>query len=315
MIYITIFIITIFIVVTIIKRVDSSDKQQNKTVDKLNHSIKELTEIKDINLKISFNEQMQINTISSIIEKSGKERNSSIEYMIDREMQNLIRVYFPTIFRIILGIDNNRITNEEAQKWHENKEFMSKKINELNILTSSLANQKLSFIDIRKSIEKFIYDTQIEISRKIEVNVITGSGNSKNIDIDYTLRNIHNVVEAEQYFNKGTEYFNKGNYYVALQYFDKAASLGDKDALYQLGNLHLEGKGTPQNLEKAYQNYIQSAELGHEKAQYNIGLFYLQGQFVSQDILEGTKWMEKSSQNGHLEATNVLNYIKGLKNE
>lgn len=135
------------------------------------------------------------------------------------------------------------------------------------------------------------------------------SGNSRVTPILNDFTDVANLVESEKYFNKGTELFNNGDYSNAVTYFEKAGDLGDKDALYQLGNAYLQGKGVSQNLHKSFYYYLKSANLNHEKAQYNVGLFHLQGKLGNQNIEEGVNWIKKSASNGYPEAKQILHDI------
>src|SRR5690606_12370616 len=108
--------------------------------------------------------------------------------------------------------------------------------------------------------------------------------------------------KAEKLYNDGVSLFSEGKFVEANRYFEQASELNDKDALYQLGNSFLEGKGVTQDFIKAGEYYFRAANLDHIKAQYNLGLLLLQGNLGAADVTQGRKWITKSALNGYSEA-------------
>ena len=70
------------------------------------------------------------------------------------------------------------------------------------------------------------------------------------------------------YVNLGTAYYDgkgvKKDYQKAIEYYKKAADLGDVVAYVNLGKIYYEGKGVKQDYQKALQYYKKAADLGDE---------------------------------------------------
>lgn len=131
------------------------------------------------------------------------------------------------------------------------------------------------------------------------------------------------------------------------------AKKGDKDAQYELGVLHREGRGVPQDLKRAAQWFEAAAKQGHSQAanelkkldlspkeppqllaikpkslpkqataedQYHLGMQYLHGEGVAQDHKEAMNWLRKAATHGHLGAQFELGLLyheglAGVKND
>jgi len=63
----------------------------------------------------------------------------------------------------------------------------------------------------------------------------------------------------------------EGDYDGAIEYFKKAAGLGDLGAHYELSVMYREGKGVEKDDKKAVHHLEQAAIGGHPKARYNLG--------------------------------------------
>lgn len=124
------------------------------------------TNFDKIKLDISFEEQMSINSMVSILEASSKDRKNEIYYKIDKEAQNFVTVYFNTIYSIALFMNKLDLSSDEKEvisKYNSDKDFISQKLNAFTILISSILNQNSSFLEIRYNIEKWVYDVRQEI--------------------------------------------------------------------------------------------------------------------------------------------------------
>lgn len=82
---------------------------------------------------------------------------------------------------------------------------------------------------------------------------------------------------------------------INLQEFNEAAAKGNKWAQYDLGMLHLKGRGVPQNYVAARQWLEKSAAQGHPAAQCELGILYTYGNGVPQDYATARQWFEKSA--------------------
>ncbi len=64
--------------------------------------------------------------------------------------------------------------------------------------------------------------------------------------------------------------------------YQKAADLGNADAMFNLGWLYEDGNGVEQSYEKAAELYQKAADLGNAIAMNNMGLLYESGYGVNQ---------------------------------
>ena len=69
----------------------------------------------------------------------------------------------------------------------------------------------------------------------------------------------------------GTYRYEKGDYDTAVEYWTKAAELGDAGAHYQLADSYYYGEGVERDEEKAVYHYEKAAMGGHHLARYNLG--------------------------------------------
>ena len=65
----------------------------------------------------------------------------------------------------------------------------------------------------------------------------------------------------------------EGDYDGALEYFTKAAELGDSEAHYQLASLYHDGRGVEKNMKKEVYHLEKAAIGGHPGARHNLGYY------------------------------------------
>lgn len=94
----------------------------------------------------------------------------------------------------------------------------------------------------------------------------------------------------------------------ALQYFEKAASLGVLDAYYNVGLMHYNGWGTPKNAEKAAEIFENAALQGQRNAMHNLGMLYFFGKVKPFDENIGRAWVYLSKPDAERPA-----FLKSLK--
>lgn len=87
---------------------------------------------------------------------------------------------------------------------------------------------------------------------------------------------------------------------LAIRLFEKAAELGDLEAMCQLGSYgpsskHLEGSSSLDWLRK-------SAEAGHPPAEFSLGAMYHRGQGVEESLKEAVSWYRRAADHGHAAA-------------
>ena len=69
----------------------------------------------------------------------------------------------------------------------------------------------------------------------------------------------------------GNKYYEKGDYQTALEYFTKAAELGDSDAHYNLSIMYREGEGVDKDEKKKVFHLEVAAIAGHPDARHDLG--------------------------------------------
>lgn len=95
---------------------------------------------------------------------------------------------------------------------------------------------------------------------------------------------------------------NNGNFKEAYQLFTKSAWQQNPEAFFYLSLMNKEGKGTPQNNQKALTYLRKSAELNQPNALFTLGTMYLKGEGVQQDMNKALPLLEKATQMGHTKA-------------
>lgn len=92
------------------------------------------------------------------------------------------------------------------------------------------------------------------------------------------------------------------DYRQAMQWYLKAANLGDRDAMNNIGALYSSGHGVAINYREALKWYRKSAALGNRTAMNNIGFAYDVGHGVAIDDVEAVRWYRKSAEAGNPDA-------------
>ena len=96
----------------------------------------------------------------------------------------------------------------------------------------------------------------------------------------------------------GQREYVSGNYESAITEWTPVAEDGNARAQYNLGWMHANGKGTPQDYTLAIKWYKKSAEQGNVNAQYNLANLYLRGQGVAQNDKLAFSWFMKAAEQG-----------------
>ena len=92
----------------------------------------------------------------------------------------------------------------------------------------------------------------------------------------------------------------------AVEWFKKAAYLGDSFGKYNLGACYMVGKGVPQDLDKAKELFTDAAEDGNSMAQYGLGVYY---DSIGDDKT-AVEWFTKSAEQGYADAQSKLESLK-----
>lgn len=105
---------------------------------------------------------------------------------------------------------------------------------------------------------------------------------------------------------RGAESYELGDYAAALRLWRPLAEAGDAAAQHNLGVMHAEGRGVPQDVVKAVTWYRKAAEQNLGEAQYNLGNMYVIGEGVPQSYVEAYKWYILATANLHAGARRNL---------
>jgi cell division septation protein DedD len=105
-------------------------------------------------------------------------------------------------------------------------------------------------------------------------------------------------LTAEAGLEEGVAAFDQGDYATAIKEWQPEADKGDRNALFNLGQLYRMGKGVPKDLDRAEHYYLEAAKLGHPAAQGNLGTLYYFGKTDGKPQLdEALKWWRLAASN------------------
>jgi TPR repeat protein len=94
-----------------------------------------------------------------------------------------------------------------------------------------------------------------------------------------------------------------------LRYANTAATRGDRDAFYLLGQAWFNGHANPTHMPdygRARSWFEMAAEQGHGKAQYWLGLIYKSGYGIAADPSRAAVWLQQAAQQQDADAMFVL---------
>ena len=115
-------------------------------------------------------------------------------------------------------------------------------------------------------------------------------------------------------FNIGLMYDDKygiqENNEKSVEWYTKAATLGNSSAMFNLGQKYNKGQGILQSYDKAFEWFSKAAEHGHTTAMYNLGMHYHQGDGTIQNRVKAIECWEKAAELGHADAQKIINLLK-----
>lgn len=100
-------------------------------------------------------------------------------------------------------------------------------------------------------------------------------------------------------FDDGLAAYRKNDYQAAAKLWTSRELENDKRAIFNLGRLHMTGRGVEKNFEKGAELYRSAAEKGHLSAQFNLGLAYLAGRGVEKNISKAKVYWEQAAFENH----------------
>ena len=111
---------------------------------------------------------------------------------------------------------------------------------------------------------------------------------------------------SDEGLGRAVTLISKGQYADAVKILDPLAKAGNAVAQYQMGILHYNGKGVPEDERKAVQLLTSSAQQGNVEAMYQLGNAYTFGsetpQLVADPDVEAANWYYKAAKQGNADA-------------
>jgi TPR repeat protein len=121
------------------------------------------------------------------------------------------------------------------------------------------------------------------------------------------------------WLEQGARYFKAGDYAKALALYQKAADVGSRDAMNNLGVLYRDALGVAQNYAKARGYFEKAADAGNRDAMSNLGWMFWDGLSATQDTFwkrifkprvrdygKAREWFEKAAEEGQRDAMENL---------
>lgn len=92
----------------------------------------------------------------------------------------------------------------------------------------------------------------------------------------------------------------------AFALHQRAAALGNADAMFELYAHYQSGLGVRRDEAAAFAWNLAAAEAGSARAMYNMGAFCATGMHVPKDLARAVEWYKRASEAGNLRATATL---------
>lgn len=93
-------------------------------------------------------------------------------------------------------------------------------------------------------------------------------------DAEYNFAKAAEAGDIKAAYNLGRIYYNDEKYKEAIRLFQQSASSNDRDALFFLGIIYMEGKGVIKDQRKALEYWNKAIENGSVEAMYSVGELY-----------------------------------------
>ncbi len=95
----------------------------------------------------------------------------------------------------------------------------------------------------------------------------------------------------------------------ALRACEQAASEGDVQAAYELGEYHYDNRRTPRDLSKALHWFEQASLKGHALAQHRLGVMFFRGEGVPANNVQAYVVLKMSAVNGEEDALDTADRV------
>ncbi len=126
---------------------------------------------------------------------------------------------------------------------------------------------------------------KFDIALNDYMKVIDAAENDNEVK-SYTLNNVANVY-----------YYGKKDYASAVEFYKKAAELGNPASMNSLGVCYSFAKGVEKDPQKSLEWYTKAAEGGYGNAMLNLGMMYQNGWGIDTNLDLAREWYEKAAAN------------------
>lgn len=106
------------------------------------------------------------------------------------------------------------------------------------------------------------------------------------------------TIETDNYnadLSSGIAAFDSKNFSLAYQLLSPLVNQGNREALFRVAMMQMNGLGMVENQPLALENFKSAAEQDHDFAHHMIGVAYLEGEGVEKDIDKAIVWFEKAA--------------------
>ncbi len=124
---------------------------------------------------------------------------------------------------------------------------------------------------------------KFDIALNDYMKVIDAAANDTEVK-SYTLNNVANVY-----------YYGKKDYASAVEFYKKAAELGNPASMNSLGVCYGFAKGVEKDPQKSLEWYTKAAEGGYGNAMLNLGMMYQNGWGIDTNLELAREWYEKAA--------------------
>lgn len=119
---------------------------------------------------------------------------------------------------------------------------------------------------------------------------------------------VPNRIE-EYEFRRAFEAYIRGAWFTARSIWTWLAERGHVGSMNNLGTMYSQGKGVPRDYGAALEWYRRAAALGNARAMYNIAIAYEHGKGVEASDAEAADWYRRAARRGLAEAMDALAWI------
>jgi hypothetical protein len=106
------------------------------------------------------------------------------------------------------------------------------------------------------------------------------------------------AISAAEANKRAEDAYAKEDYRAAVNWWRRAANLGDKFAMANMGVMYEAGRGVPLDYSEAMRWYLQADTQagGHSGAEKNIAQMYESGNGVPPNLAEARRWYERAAE-------------------